>query len=85
MLGNRARSWQSKFFFETQRPFLLLLILPLLLLFVPEHRAAIEIETTSKRFLIFFTAREHKCDPLAVRAHRMSFDEKTSVTLCVFF
>ena len=84
MLGNRARSWQSKFFLETQRPFLLLLILPLLLLFFPEHRAMIEIETTSKRFLIF-TAREDKCDPLAVRAHRMSFDEKTSVTLCVFF
>ena len=46
MLGNRARSLQSKFFFETQSPFLLLPLLlvmtSLLLLMTTEQRCARE-------------------------------------------
>ena len=60
MLGNRARSLQSKFFFDTQSPFLLLplllvmtsLLLLMILLFTTEKRYASETRTFLLNFIL---------------------------------
>ena len=85
MFGKRARSRQSKFFLETQSPFLLLPSL----IFPPLQSATIE-RIWSCRFTLMFWPSGQKCTPAScqwvhsIRADCLSVRLLSALNMCLF-